>query len=69
MDAGRIRPNKRGIGWTRDFFNAWAPLASGSVYVNFLTADEGDRVRAAYGPGYDRLAQVRRKYDPDHPLA
>jgi FAD/FMN-containing dehydrogenase len=56
----------RGIGWARDFFNASAPFASGGAYVNFLTADEGDRVRAAYGPNYDRLTQVKRKYDPDN---
>ena len=43
-----------------------APFASGGVYVNFLTADEGDRVRSAYGPNYDRLARVKRKYDPDN---
>ncbi|BCL75140.1 FAD-linked oxidase [Jeongeupia sp. HS-3] len=54
----------RCIGWARDFFKASAPFASGGVYVNFLTADEGDRIRAAYGPNYDRLAQVKRKYDP-----
>jgi len=53
----------RCIGWARDFFNASAPFASGGVYVNFLTADEGARIRAAYGPNYDRLAQVKRKYD------
>jgi len=52
------------IGWARDFFNASAPFASGGVYVNFLTADEGDRVRAAYGLNYDRLARVKRTYDP-----
>ncbi|MDZ4806433.1 MAG: FAD-binding oxidoreductase [Candidatus Eisenbacteria bacterium] len=58
--------DKRCIGWARDFFNASAPFASGGVYVNFLTADEGDRVRAAYGPNYDRLAAVKRTYDPDN---
>ncbi len=58
--------DKRCIGWARDFFKASAPFASGGVYVNFLTADEGDRVRSAYGPNYDRLAQVKRKYDPDN---
>ena len=56
----------RGIGWARDFFKASAPFASGGAYVNFLTADEGDRVRAAYGPNYARLAQVKRTYDPDN---
>ncbi len=54
----------RCIGWARDFFDASAPFASGGVYVNFLTADEGDRVRTAYGPNYARLARVKRAYDP-----
>lgn len=56
--------DKRCIGWARDCFTASAPFASGGVYVNFLTDDEGDRVRAAYGSNYDRLAQVKRRYDP-----
>ena len=29
--------------------------------------EEGqDRVRAAYGENYDRLAQIKAKYDPDN---
>jgi FAD/FMN-containing dehydrogenase len=56
--------DQRGIGWARDFFKASAPFASAGVYVNFLTADEEDRVRAAYGQNYDRLARVKRTYDP-----
>lgn len=56
--------DERGIRWARDFFKASAPFASGGVYVNFLTADEGDRVKAAYGQNYERLAQVKRQYDP-----
>lgn len=54
----------RCIRWSRDLFNAAAPFASGGVYVNFMTADEGDRVRAAFGPNYARLAEVKRTYDP-----
>ena len=56
--------DESGIRWARDFFKASAPYASGGVYVNFLTADEGDRVRSAYGPNYDRLVRVKRQYDP-----
>ena len=56
--------DERCIGWARDYFKASAPFASGGVYVNFLTADEGDRAKAAYGQNYDRLAQIKRKYDP-----
>ena len=58
--------DERCIGWAREFFKASTPFASGGVYVNFLTADEGDRVRSAYGPNYDRLAKVKRTYDPDN---
>jgi FAD/FMN-containing dehydrogenase len=56
----------RGIAWARDYFKASAPFASGGVYVNFLTEEEGDRVRAAYGPSFDRLAKIKRTYDPDN---
>ncbi len=58
--------DQRCIGWARDFFKASAPFASSGVYVNFLTADEGDRVRTAYGSNYDRLAQVKHQYDPNN---
>ncbi|MBI1851117.1 MAG: FAD-binding oxidoreductase [Planctomycetes bacterium] len=56
----------RCIGWARDFFKASTPFASRGVYVNFLTADETDRVSAAYGANYDRLAKVKRQYDPEN---
>jgi FAD/FMN-containing dehydrogenase len=56
--------DERNIRWARDFFSASAPFASGGVYVNFLTADEGVRIRNAYGPNYDRLSRVKGKYDP-----
>ena len=52
--------------WARGFFRDAAPFATGGVYVNFLTDDEPERVRAAYGPGYDRLVAAKKKYDPDN---
>lgn len=54
------------IDWARGFFRDATPFATGGVYVNFLTDDEVDRIRAAYGPGYDRLVALKRKYDPDN---
>ena len=54
------------IEWARSFFRDAAPFATGGVYVNFITDDESDRIKAAYGPGYDRLAEVKQKYDPQN---
>lgn len=54
------------ISWARNFFNASAPFADSSVYVNFLTQDEAGRINAAYGPNYQRLVQVKNKYDPQN---
>lgn len=54
------------VTWARDFFKASAPYASAGVYVNFLTADETDRVRAAYGENYDRLVSIKKAMDPQN---
>ena len=56
----------RCIDWARDFFNAAAPYASGGVYVNFMPQDESERSADAYGVNYQRLAQIKRQYDPDN---
>jgi FAD/FMN-containing dehydrogenase len=56
----------RYVRWARDVYAATAPHASAGAYVNFMTQDEQDRVRAAYGTNYDRLASVKAKYDPDN---
>jgi FAD/FMN-containing dehydrogenase len=56
--------DKACITWAREFFKAVAPYASGSVYVNFLTQDEDERIQAAYGANYERLTQLKAKYDP-----
>jgi FAD/FMN-containing dehydrogenase len=56
--------DERCIAWARAFFDASAPFALGSVYVNFLTEDEAGRIGAAYGPNYERLVAVKDRYDP-----
>ncbi|HXI02698.1 MAG TPA: FAD-binding oxidoreductase [Candidatus Saccharimonadales bacterium] len=52
--------------WCRDYFKASAPFASAGAYVNFMTSEETDRVRSAYGPNYERLARIKNTYDPDN---
>ena len=54
------------IAWSRELFQTAAPFATGGVYINFMTADEQERVKAAYGPNYDRLARAKKTYDPNN---
>lgn len=54
----------RCIAWARSLFDSLTPYATGSVYVNFMPEDEVERVRGAYGANYDRLAAIKRRYDP-----
>ena len=54
------------IKWAREFFQASTPYASAGAYVNFMTEEEGDRVVAAYGSNYDRLVQIKKRYDPNN---
>ncbi len=52
------------IGWARELFQAVAPFSTGGAYVNFMTQEEAERVRAAYGVNYDRLAELKTRFDP-----
>lgn len=56
--------DERCLAWARDFHRATEPFAQG-VYVNFLSDEGEDRVKAAYTPEvWDRLVQLKNKYDP-----
>ncbi|HTR67627.1 MAG TPA: FAD-binding oxidoreductase [Terriglobales bacterium] len=50
--------------WVQDFWQAARPYLSGRAYVNYLSQEGADRVREAYGPNYERLATLKKKYDP-----
>jgi hypothetical protein len=56
------------IAWTRKTFESLGPYMADRVYVNYLSADDDDRVRQAYGLNYDRLVELKRRYDPDNLL-
>jgi FAD/FMN-containing dehydrogenase len=56
--------NEENIAWVRGYHDATAPYSEEGAYVNFRSEDDSDRVRANYRQNYDRLASIKRQYDP-----
>jgi FAD/FMN-containing dehydrogenase len=52
--------------WVNQFYQELQPFSTGAVYVNNLCGEGPERVKAAYGEKYMRLAEIKRKYDPDN---
>lgn len=53
------------IDWVRGYWDALHPYSTGGAYVNFMMDDEGqDRVKATYRDNYERLVDVKNRYDP-----
>jgi FAD/FMN-containing dehydrogenase len=53
------------VDWARKLFDETAKYATGGVYVNFISEGE-NRVNSAFGSNYERLAKLKKKYDPDN---
>ena len=58
--------NDANVAWVRDFYEATAPHSEEGGYINFMAGDDQDRIRTNYRENYDRLVEVKRKYDPDN---
>lgn len=56
--------DERCIAWAREFFARSQPFASSGAYINFLTLEETDRIAFAYGATWNRLVELKSKYDP-----
>jgi FAD/FMN-containing dehydrogenase len=55
------------VRWVRELWEAMQPYSTEAVYVNYLDADDADRVRSAYGGAtYRRLQLLKEKYDPEN---
>ena len=53
------------IDWARAAWHELRRFSTGGTYINFLTEEEGDeRIQAAYGNNYERLVEVKSKWDP-----
>ena len=55
-----------GTRWARETFDALRPHMAHAAYVNYLDQDDAERVAAAYGPNYERLVELKGRYDPDN---
>ncbi len=53
------------VEWTRKASHALAPYAFKGSYINSLDETEQERVPHAFGSNYERLADLKRTYDPD----
>lgn len=59
--------NERNIAWVRSYYEAVHPHSGhDGGYTNFMAEDDKDRVRENYGANYDRLRQVKARWDPDN---
>ncbi len=58
--------NEANIAWVRDYYDATAPHSEEGGYINFMAEDDQGRIRANYKGNYDRLVDIKRKYDPDN---
>jgi FAD/FMN-containing dehydrogenase len=64
LDAADTEAN---IAWTRATFDLFSPYFAERRWLNYFSDDDGtDAVRAAYGPNYDRLVELKRRYDPEN---
>jgi len=55
------------VAWTRGTHRAFGPHLEERRWLNYLGDDQGgDAIRAAYGPNYERLRELKRRYDPEN---
>lgn len=54
------------ISWAQEFLEEVAQYSTSGVAPNFLSLEGDERVKAAYGANYDRLVELKNKYDPEN---
>lgn len=54
------------ISWAKEYWEALHPHSAGGAYVNFMMEEGQERVMATYGENYERLAEIKTKYDPEN---
>lgn len=56
--------DQNNVSWTRELYSALQPYSMGASYVNFMASEGEQSVKASYGSNYQRLTEVKHKYDP-----
>ena len=60
-------PDDEHVAWVREAWKGVRAFSTGGNYLNFQTADEGEeRMRATYGVNFDRLVEVKERFDPEN---
>ena len=52
--------------WARDYWEDLHPYSARGAYVNFMMEEGDERIRAAYRDNYERLVEIKNKYDPQN---
>lgn len=58
--------NDRIVEWAREYWDALHPYSAGGAYINFMMEEGDERIQATYRGNYQRLVEVKRKYDPNN---
>ena len=52
--------------WAKEYWNAIHPYSAGGAYVNFMMEEGDDRIKNTYGDNYEKLVEIKTKYDPQN---
>jgi len=52
--------------WAKGYWEALHPYSAEGAYINFMMEEGPSRIEATYGPNYERLRQVKARYDPNN---
>ncbi len=52
--------------WCKGYYEALHPYSAGGAYSNFMMDEGQERVKASYKQNYERLVEIKRKYDPNN---
>ena len=52
--------------WCKSYYEGLHPYSAGGAYSNFMMEEGRDRVKASYKHNYERLVEIKTRYDPNN---